>query len=385
VEITWQGVVELVDEHPAIAAGRHQVAAAHAAIDAAGAVPNPSVEATAAYGRAIDDSASRLEWGLSLSIPLGWIAGRGSRLDAAQEEARAIESDSDALRRGVILQLRALFWGLVYEQDRVLALTQLSAESSALARSVASRVEHGEARPVEATRLEVEAATIEAELEVARAALAAQRARLAVWLGGLPDRTLVADADLTDLPQPLSAKQVMDKIDADHPSLSAARARARALEAGVTAARRERVPAVELEIFTDHELDRRAYGVGLSFDLPIWNWNSGSIHRSEAEAAAARTRLEALRTELEAAAIDYQSKCQAGVTLARRYLERILPRARAAVQLVERTHQLGEASVLEVIDARRTLLETRRNFLRAMVRAQTDCGELSALIGEESR
>ncbi len=60
IEITWQDIVKLVDDHPRIGAGRHEIAAAHAAVEAARAAPNPGVEATAAYGQATDNSASRV-------------------------------------------------------------------------------------------------------------------------------------------------------------------------------------------------------------------------------------------------------------------------------------------------------------------------------------
>ncbi len=50
---------------------------------------------------------------------------------------------------------------------------------------------------------------------------------------------------------------------------------------------------------------------------------------------------------------------------------------------MERTYQLGEASLLEVIDARRTLLDTRRQLLGALAQAQIDCSRLGALVGEE--
>jgi cobalt-zinc-cadmium efflux system outer membrane protein len=50
---------------------------------------------------------------------------------------------------------------------------------------------------------------------------------------------------------------------------------------------------------------------------------------------------------------------------------------------MERTYQLGEASLLEVIDARRTILEARRLALDALARAQIDCSRLTVLIGED--
>jgi cobalt-zinc-cadmium efflux system outer membrane protein len=44
---------------------------------------------------------------------------------------------------------------------------------------------------------------------------------------------------------------------------------------------------------------------------------------------------------------------------------------------------LGEASLLEVIDARRTLLDARRSYLGTIAQAQIDCSRLRALVGKE--
>ena len=380
---TWEDIVKLVDAHPLIVAGRHEVAAARAAVDAAGAVPNPSVEATSAYGQAIDDSASRVEWGLALSIPLGWIAQRGAKMEAADAEARVADSEATALRRDLLLQLRVLFWNLVYEQERVMALGELSSQTDALANTVRRRVDKGEARPVEATRIEVEAETISGDLEAARSILSSLRSQLALWLGVRPGQRLVAVADLSRLPRPMASKRARKRALIEHPAVIAAEAHIQALISNVAVERRARVPSVSVAAFTDHELDRRASGVGLAIDLPLWNWNTGAIQQAEATLAAGQKRLEATRIEIEAAAIEAQAACQAGVSLAIRYRDRVLPKTGAAARTIERTYQLGEATLLEVIDARRTLLETRRQFLDTLVKAQTDCSRLAAIAGEE--
>ena len=98
---------------------------------------------------------------------------------------------------------------------------------------------------------------------------------------------------------------------------------------------------------------------------------------------AEKKELQTERLKLEILTIKAQSKCEAGVTLATRYKDRILPRSVSAAQIIEKTYDLGEATLLEVIDARRTLLETKRQFLGALVQAQTDCSRLNALTRRE--
>ena len=383
VKITWPDVVKLVDAHPTVVAGKKQVAAARAGVDAAGAVPNPSIEGTGAYGQARDSSASRVEWGLSLSIPFDWIAQRGAKIDATEADVRATAAEAEAMRRDVLLQLRLLFWNLVYEQERVAALTALDQESEALADTVKQRVDKGESRPIEATRLRIEAEKIVGELALAKSRLKTRQAQLGLWLGVPSGKQLTAVADLNKLPQPISAETARAKVRSSHPTIRKGQAKVQALSANVTLERRTRIPAFSLRAFTDHELDRFVYGVGLAVDFPLWNWNTGNISKAEALLAAARSRIEAERLSLEASVIEAQAACQSGVALAVRYRDKIMPGATSAAQTIERTYQLGEATLLEVLDARRTLLETKTQTLATLARAQAECSRLTVFAGEE--
>ncbi|MEP0841205.1 MAG: TolC family protein [Phycisphaerae bacterium] len=385
VNLTWPDVVRLVDQHPRLSAGKFQVDAARGGVDAAGAVPNPTLEGNVGQGVARTGGASRVEWGLAVTIPLGWIAQRGSRISAAEAEVDVALAETKALRRDVLLQLRTLFWNLAYEQARVASLEALEAQTLALVETVRKRVEKGEVRPVEATRVEIELEKVTSELEAARVSLKARRAELALWLGVPAGQTLVLTADLDSLPVALDRDAALSKARIAHPSLAVARARTRFFEAELDTEKLARVPAFGLTGFTSYELDRRAYGVGLTVDLPLWNWNSGRIAQAEARLAASRKHAEATGLELQASVVDAQAACQASVATATRFRNNVVPRSETAASTMEKTYQLGEASLLEVIDARRTLLDSRRLYLSALAQAQIDCSRLGALVGEEPK
>jgi outer membrane protein, heavy metal efflux system len=383
VRVAWPDLVRLVEQHPRLAAEQARLRAVRAGVQVAGEVPNPSLETSVAYERAREGGASGVEWELGLRVPLGWAAGRAPRQRAAEAEGQVAEAEGRALRTEVLLELGTLFWQLGHAQAQVAALTEIMAQTEALSSTVAHRVRQGEARPVEATRVEIEVERIANELEAARGALLGRRDQLGLWLGLEPGQALVVEADLDALPQGLDAAAARARVRAHHPALLAAQARARARDAELDGARLARVPGIDMTAFTAHDLERRAYGAGLSLELPLWNWNSGRIEQAEAELGAARLEEQATLRALEEAAIQAQADCQSALQSARRYQERILPRAESAAAVTEKTYQLGEAALLEVLDARRVLLETRRLSLDALAQAHTACGRLSAVIGEE--
>lgn len=291
-------------------------------------------------------------------------------------------AENAELRREILLQLLTLFWDLGYQQARVASLDALASQTSDLVQAVKRRVEKGEARPVEATRVEIELDKVVNELEAARMALSSKRAALALWLGASPSTTIVAAVDLGAQPVVLERDEAMAKIRASHPSVLAARSRTRALGAALDTEKLARVPAFSLNGFTAHELDRRTYGVGLAVNLPVWNWNAGGIAQAQAKLAASKKQAEATTLQLEMAVIEAQSACQSSASTATRLGTDMVPRSQTAASTMERTYQLGEASLLEVIDARRTLLEARRLHLTALAQAQIDCSRLGVLVGE---
>lgn len=382
--VTWDDVARLVEADPRLAAKELRVAAARGGEAAAGEVPNPTLEATLGKLRGRGGGESGSEATLALTMPLGWLSQRGPRRAAARAETQIAEADGAALRREVLLQLRTLFWELALEQARVQSLEELEAHTRRLAGTVRRRVEKGEARPVEATRVEIELEKVSADLEGARLTLDARRAELGSWLGLAGDEPLVVVADLEAIPQAMGRETALARVRASHPALAGSRARVRGLEAEVRAARRARIPSLAVTGSVGTEPDRRSYGVGVTVDVPLWSWSSGRILQAEAQLAAGRRDVEAAEREVEAGVFQAQAACERASRGADRFQKNVLPRSETAAATTERTYQVGEASVLELIDARRTLVDARRAYLDALSQAHIECSRLEAVVGEES-
>jgi cobalt-zinc-cadmium efflux system outer membrane protein len=250
-------------------------------------------------------------------------------------------------------------------------------------RLVARRVELGEARPAEATRVEIELEKVAGELEASRITLATRRDQLELWISGVRGRVVVVEAELGNVPRVPDLDAALATVRSRHPGLGAARARVRAFSAEAGAERMARIPGIELRGFAARELERRTYGGGIALDLPLWDWNSGRVARAAAQLEAGRQQLEWETRQAESAVIEAHAECLTATRTAERYRDRILPRAESVATIMEKTYRLGEAGLLELIDARRVLVETRLRHLATLVQAQLDCSRLIALTGQE--
>jgi outer membrane protein, heavy metal efflux system len=376
--LRWADVLAALDRDPRVAAARARVRSAEGGLSAARTPPNPELEATAGRGDARDGPASRTEWSLAITLPLDWLSRRGPEVDAARAGVEEAAAEAQALRVDVTAELWRLHVRAGYAQAEAEALEATEQQVEALARLVRRRVEAGEGRPVEVPRVELELERVRNEVASARAARDGALAQLGAWMGGA-----IARVELPSSPPPPLDPAAATAELARHPRLRAALARATAARAEASAARRSRFPGLSVGAFYTSELDREAVGGQVAVELPLWDWKSGRVRRAEATAEAEASRADAEGRALSAALADATAACGRARAVADRWKGAILPRAEESARTLERTFQLGEAGILDVIDARRVLLEARREFLSSARERDVDCGALILLSGRE--
>jgi cobalt-zinc-cadmium efflux system outer membrane protein len=380
--LRWADVVHRLDALPELHEAGLRTLAAEAGVDAAGQVPNPEVEATLGRGMPRDNGTGGLEWGLGLTIPLDWLGPRGAQIRAARSEADASRQDAREVRRQVLGRLATLYWKVAFDQHLVATLMETEAQVARLSAMIRLRVEKGEARPTELPRIETEVERVRIDLGRARSESRADLRKLAMVLGLPADPPLKVDADTTESPAPSGQDEARRRVAGSHPRLAAAQARILGRTAEVSAERARRIPSISVGGYFNRELDQDAAGGLVQFRLPVWNWNTGGIRRAEALRMASQQGAETDARDLLAETDATWERCTQGRESAARFDTEILPRAEAASRAVERGFELGEMSLIDVLDARRVLLDVRKERIDSGLRARTDCTALAVLTGE---
>ena len=376
----WPEVAAAADRHPALAEATARQRGGAGAVSAAGAIPNPTFGLSGGEARPRDGGAGRREWGASVELPLDVLATRGARVDAARATEEVLRQDARTARAQVLRELRRAFVALAHGQAVVEAGAELEAQAAQLATLVRKRAERGEVRPTEVPRVEIELLRLRSGLERARASAEAHRLRLSTWLGGPVARV---EADLSRAAPLPPLDDLRERLVASSPVVQASRARARAAEAEASAERLERCPKLTVGGAHVEELDRVASTLTATVTFPLWNWNQGRIRQAEAAAEAERARVDAALRELTSGLGDAWHACAAGQSAAGRFQAEVLPRAEGSARTLGRAFELGEAGLLDVLDARRVLLDSRREYLDLLLDMQNACGDLAALAGLE--
>jgi cobalt-zinc-cadmium efflux system outer membrane protein len=169
----------------------------------------------------------------------------------------------------------------------------------------------------------------------------------------------------------------------DNPDLARWSSEIERRRAGVDAERAKLVPDVTVTagVTRFSQFDDHAYIVGISVPLPLFNRNRGGIleasHRldkasDELRAAEGRVLTELSRAYQRLAAIDKEIGTLRTI---------LLPGAQSAFDASTRGYQLGKFSFLDVLDAQRTLFQTRTQYLRALADYQRGVSEIERLVG----
>jgi len=145
--------------------------------------------------------------------------------------------------------------------------------------------------------------------------------------------------------------------------------------------RASRVPDVSFFGGFDREIDRESYRAGLTIPLPLWSQRQGEI--AEATAVARRAEAEAQQVRLELTKALTQAFEQYRVARGQIELFRkgLLRQAEEAVDIARKSYQVGEISLLELLDAQRVAFQTTREFYQAQVALATALATLDRLTG----
>ena len=200
---------------------------------------------------------------------------------------------------------------------------------------------------------------------------------------GLPDASTIPDVLVDDavLPPSVESRLADTKNDAGpnlvalalsrRPDLRAAQSERTRAESQLTATRREVYPDVSIaptythSAFTASGDNPNVLGIGISVPLPVFDRN---------QANAARARVDIQRSENEQARIDLLIHQEVADATRRDRRARqlvaifeggMLNRVEDALKTSERLYHAGASSLLDFLEAQRTYLETRGQYLRA--------------------
>jgi cobalt-zinc-cadmium efflux system outer membrane protein len=196
-------------------------------------------------------------------------------------------------------------------------------------------------------------------------------------------RPLVLNGDLPSPMPPVDTASLRARLTGENPALRAAQAASARDAARASAARRERVPDLDVTWFREEELDKTANGFQIGVRVPLWNRNRGEIARAEAAATLAEAGVQRALLDLSSALERAGQELDVASAQAEILTSRLLPAAERSLELARFSYREGETSLLELLDAQRTFRETQRETLASRFALALALAEMRRLVGPD--
>lgn len=384
-------------QHPLVEAAQARLAAARGGVVAAGVLQNPVgtvwLENATFPGQGPLAGNGR-ETSTYFTLPLEPLFQRKPRVRSAEEAVKAAGADLIGERRDVALDIAHAFYRVAAAQVGLEAAEEQRVAAEELVSYNRKRVDAGATAELELLRVEVELDRATMNAALARIDVARSWADLYAFLGIaqaaiLPRGVAAANVPRVRVPDAPAASMSMNFADLltrareQRPEMVAARARVAAATAHASYQRTLVIRSLGATLGFKQANGDSTMIAGLSVPLPVFDRNQGDIQRTTNEALAVEKELAWVGLRLEAevhGAYDaaQQLSAQAGVRQ-----RSTIDRAADIHRITLAAYQEGAASLLQVLDAARTLADTRLTYHRTLLAQQQSAFDLAVAVGME--
>ena len=357
-------------------AAQRALTASLADLRTAGQAPNPTLTVGAGSISPSAGIGAGPLWRKTLDSSLRYeqLVERGGkpalRRRAAEQLSAAARQDVAEIRRQQSLAVLQALVDVASADARGALLADISTLYAEAQRANERRTARGDLAPIDAQRQAIEATR--AQGDVAQARADALRARLA--LAGLLALEPVAAALQVDpaVLDPLLPAQAADDAG-QRPDVAAARLRVEAARAAHDLAQAQARPDVTVGLQLDHWPTSAANPVGtgntvsVTFSVPLLLRHSfdGELARAVSDSDAAEEALARLLATAQAERARMDNDLRAARARQQLLQTQLAPQAEQVARAAELGYAKGALSLLDVLDARRVLRQTRLDVLAA--------------------
>ncbi len=349
----------------------------------AGLLENPSLSLAFLF----PDGGGRVKWAAELAGNVSEIWQIPSREAVARAglEQRILELSRFAGEL-VIATKTAYFESVAAREARSVARTNAELAKRSLD-AVHRRVENGVATRIEENLAQSLVSNTELESQRAEREEAAGKRRLAALLSLKTDLFVV---ELTDpIPEPSSSQMDREALVAQslrgRADVRAASAALEAAEGQAALERRQKFPSIGAGIAAERpevgsSVDFLS-GPGATIEIPIFDQNQAQVSRADFRVRELRKEQEALEAEAGQAvraAVDEAVIAARAAVFAR---DELLPQAEESAVLAQRSYELGDTTVLVLLEAQRGALRARTTGIATRLEAARSRLEVERALG----
>jgi cobalt-zinc-cadmium efflux system outer membrane protein len=302
---------------------------------------------------------------LSQLVELG--GKRGARRGVATAQRDLAAMDYEAARLDLLTRVAESFVDVISSQGAAALARDTLEITQRLHEAVSARVAAGVVSPLEETKSGVGLALARIEAAKAGRSLETHRAQLAAFWGTREALFERADGDLAILPAPPPITDLRALL-AKNPDLARWASEVAEREAASAFERSKRWPDLTLTAGYRRfaETSDRAWLVGASIPLPIFDRNRDGVEEARSRLNKARDEQRAAEARLNAALVAAHNAVTGAFDEVSAIEATVLPGAQSAFDGTEEGYREGKFSLLDLLDTQRSLVNAKTQRLRGL-------------------
>ena len=327
------------------------------------------------------DSAE-LTAGLSQTLEIG--GKRSARIKAADHGQSIAHYGQAAAKMNLTRDVKAAFANAAAAQEEAAIATEQAKLSQDVYQAVNKRVKAAAAPLVQRNKAKILMANAELSAERAKGQKEASLKTLgAFWNGG--QLTSIDTSDFYKIEKPVFSSDVQKLLQetVDYKQTSASAEQARSL-LDLEQANAIPNPTFGLGLREFRASNDQALVASVSFPLPVFNMNRGNIEKARQLAVKADTDRKKLLLEGQVSLAEHSQGLQNAWLTASRIKATILPEAQEAFKQAQYGYSAGKFPYLEVLDAQRTLVDTRLAYIQALRDYHVEKAEIERLTAKDT-
>jgi cobalt-zinc-cadmium efflux system outer membrane protein len=372
-----------LSHNPAMSRAAANVRAARGGHVQAGLYPNPTVSYS---GEEMGDSGTAGKQGGFIGQEF-LTAGR-RRLDCAVAGSAVVRAEEElvTVRLRILTDVRTGYYEALVAQQRIEIAQRLVAVAQEAVKTAKALFDAKEASRVDVLQARIEVDSADILLNNAEHRHQASR-RILAAVAGLPELPAGnLHGELHDLGPKWRWEGAMQRLLAESPQLSAARAEIDRVRWVVQRACAERIPNINLRtgLHRENTTGDTLAGVEVELALPIFNRNQGNIMRANAELIAARRNLSRIELDLQRRLAEMFERYASSRNQVEKYRLVILPNAKESLDLVATGYQQGEFGYLVLLMAQRTYFRSNLAYIESLSELKSTSEAIQGLMLDDS-
>ena len=372
-----------LENSPLLRAKQKEVSAREASYEASKRLVNPELAYQRGRATSWDRTVERTTQGVSLSQFLENPFKRHYRVRVSENDWRAASFSYGSLTLEVVFEVKKLFYEILLLKTKQDLAAQNLDSIRKIHELIEKRAKLGEIKELEAIKLYVELLRAQNERNRVQTELTLAREHLNQFLGKTlpPDFALIGDLSYSRTE--IDEESLLQKALLHHPRVKEKEARVEQAKSNENYVRWQRLPDFRLSAFSYKELDGRNTGIGISLDIPLWNFKSNEISAAENVAMMEEEKLRALRMEMSTQVKSRINRLRLSEQNLQIFHQGLLQQAEQSLKISEVSYTQGEISLIEYLDSQRTYFNILNDYQDSLYRWNADRAALEMAVGED--